>query len=221
MKSAAFNLAFKVHRDEVTFNEGLVQAHEEGASEDFLDALNSLAGEVRYNKADVNTLLDAAASGQGQPEEKGPEEKAKEAIGKLQSDIDALEEKYDRNKDGLTALVSVLNAPDQLAIPGINSILLLMVGGVIVAALVSFKVMFAISGFVGLIGLVGAGLLLYRDTQIINAQKRALAIRRQQVQDKIDVIEKSLAAIEAKMDKKRENLKEIAEAAGLDEEVPD
>ena len=181
-----------------------------------MDALNSLAGEVRYNKADVNTLLDAAASGPVQ--EQNPEQQAKDAIGKLQPQIEELEKKYERNKEGLTALLSVLNAPDQFAIPGINSILLLMVGGVIVAVLVSLKVPLAISVLVGLLALVGGGLLLYRDIQTVNEQKRAAALRREQVQAKIDVVEKSLASIEEKLEKKRANLKEIAEAAGLDEE---
>ena len=60
MKSTAFNLAFKVHRSELTFAEGLLKSLEADAQRDFIEALNSLAGEMRYDLESLDSLIHEA-----------------------------------------------------------------------------------------------------------------------------------------------------------------
>ncbi len=177
MKSSAFNLAFKVHRNEIPFAEGILKANAEGAAEDFLDALNSLAGEIRYDPAQLPDLLaqaqGAAGGAAGQPLQ---ELKPSVDLSALFEELNNLHKKKRDLEEGIATLKTMAAQRYPMIVPGVNSVLLLITFAVFVMIL--FTMQLAILGLIFiLVGLVGAGLLYMKDMKVLQKQ-RAEAERR-------------------------------------------
>lgn len=215
MKSAAFNLAFKVHRNEMGLNEGLLKSQQEDAAADFLDALNSLAGEIKFDKSQLSELLEAASSGGGaESEQEAPAgaaviSKLEKSIAALEKDIETLEGKEKNFHESLDTLRNVLDAPPSFILPGINSILVFAVAVVFVLVMYVWKLHPIFPIIMVLLGTAASGLLLWKDLSVYAMQKKELERRRERTMTEITAVEQSLSAAGAKLDEKRRDLEEL------------
>ncbi|MFH1742285.1 MAG: hypothetical protein ABIH23_25045 [bacterium] len=202
MKSAAFNLAFKVHRNELPFAEGILKSNEEGAAEDFLDALNSLAGEMRYDPAQLPSLLQQAQGDAGG--DVAPLTPAIDVLA-LQEEIGNLRKRKEDFEEGINTLKTLLARHEPVMVPGINSVMLLIACGVFVALLFVFNQPI-IGAVLILIGLSGAGVMYMKDLRTMREQQAEVDRRRakneaeiKQLQGQLAETQKALAEKEAKL----------------------
>ncbi len=201
MKSAAFNLAFKVHRNEVPFAEGLLKSNEEQAAEDFLDALNSLAGEIKYDPSQLPALLEQARGG-------GEQQAAAPAVDlkALQEEIDALRKKKADLDEGIRTLEGICAQREQTVLPGLNSIMLLITCSVFVTLLFIFQQV--ILGLLLIVlGLAGAGLIYMKDMRTLRSQQEEIARRRAKHESEIKKLRKIRDETEEVLHKKEEEFK--------------
>ncbi len=199
MKSAAFNLAFKVHRNEMPFAEGLVKSVEEQAQEDFIHALNSLAGETKYDVDQLDGLVEEAM--------KGLEPNASEPsidIKGLQEEVRVLQKKRRDYLDGIETLENQNASFAPSITPGINSFLLGIVGGIIFLILLLLGL--GISSLFVLIGtMITVVILVAIDLSKLNQEKEEIARKKQRNNEQIKKIKSELAEVEIKLEEK-ENL---------------
>ncbi len=214
MKSAAFNLAFKVHRGEMNFNEGLLQSQSEDAAEDFLDALNSLAGEVKYDKGQIGDLLNKANAGGGPaPDDDQPKQSANEkAIADLQEEIDQLRKKARDYEESRETVLGLLNSPDHFILAGLNSVMLLLVVAIVFMILVVWDAPIWIPIVIVLVGVVAAGFLMMKDMQVLNKQKAEAARKKERHEIELQQIEESLEKLNTKITEKQTTLEQLTAA---------
>ncbi len=171
MKSAAFNLAFQVHRSEISFPEGLLRSVESAAQEDFIEALNTLAGETRYNVDQLDTLIEEAQRQVNR--EGGPGEPAVDAEA-LKEEIESLKRKRSDMNERLETLEFQNASLKPSVIPGINSVLLGIVGGVFM--LLSLVLQFSMAAlFFLVVTLAISGYYLMKDLSELKIQQEDIA----------------------------------------------
>ncbi|RJP34364.1 MAG: hypothetical protein C4527_02205 [Candidatus Omnitrophota bacterium] len=203
MKSVAFNLAFKVHRNELPFAEGLVKAVEEQAQEDFIQALNSLAGETKYDVDQLDALVDEAVKGLN-PDSSRPEVDVKA----LQEEVRRLRKKRKDLLDGIETLENQIATLVPSITPGINSFLLLMVGGVIFMILLIMKI--GLAAVLILLGTLG-GAIFFAVVDFSNLSRQKLEIERKKKRnhEEIKKIKTALAEFESTLEEKEQLLKSV------------
>lgn len=221
MKSVAFNLAFKVHRGEMDFRSGLLQSEQEEAAEDFIDALNSLAGEIKYDKDQIGALIADASAGAPKTDDsaKADEEKKRNtaAVDALTKEIETLEKKIKNYSDSLETMQNVLAARDHFIMPWLNSVLVLMVLSVIIMLLIVWRVSELFMIILALAGIIGAGALFFKDLKTLQHQKDEAKKRRERAEGEIRTIEQAMATVKAKLDEKRDKLAELQALLKTDE----
>lgn len=213
MKSVAFNLAFKVHRGELDFRTGLLQSEQEEAAEDFVDALNSLAGEIKYDKDQIGMLIADASAGvsKSDADAKAEEEKKRTTatIEALSKEIEVLEKKIKNYNDSIETMQNVLAAREQFIIPWLNAVLVLMGLSVVIMLLIVWNVSEIFMMVLALASLIGTGILFYVDLRTLQQQKDEARKRRERTEADIRTIEQSIATVNAKLDEKRAKLKDL------------
>ncbi len=125
MKSTAFNLAFKVHRSELTFAEGLLKSLEADAQRDFIEALNSLAGEMRYDLESLDSLIHEARRSME------PEKKPKYDTQVLKEELAQLKKNRNELLDSIKSLEARISLMKPTIIPGVNAFFVFLIGFVI------------------------------------------------------------------------------------------
>ncbi|MFB3788457.1 MAG: hypothetical protein ACE15F_19025 [bacterium] len=118
MKSAAFNLAFKVHRNEIPFAEGLLKSVEADAQHDFIEALNSLAGESRYDAKQLDAMIQEARTSLLSPL---PPPIPTINIQAIREEITELEKKRRDHADYIQTLENRIAVLHTTVVPGVNS----------------------------------------------------------------------------------------------------
>ncbi|HPA44292.1 MAG TPA: hypothetical protein PK395_00890 [bacterium] len=212
MKSSAFNLAFKVHRNEIPFAEGILKANSEGAAEDFLDALNSLAGEVRYDPAQLPDLL-AQAQGASGGAAVPPLQEMKPGVdlSALLEEVNNLHKKKRDLEEGITTLKSMAAQRHPLIVPGVNSVMLLIVCAVVVMILFTFGQPIVGLVFI-LLGLGGAGMIYMKDLKVLQKQRAEAEKRRAKHEAEITRLQTMLEENEKLMATKEAELKAAQQA---------
>ncbi|MBI1389071.1 MAG: hypothetical protein GC154_11550 [bacterium] len=122
MKSAAFNLAFKVHRNELSFPEALLRAVDNGAQEDFIEALNSLAGETKYSIDDLERLIE-----QARQKVEGAGEAANSHLQKLQEQLIKLQKSRKEHEERIATLRAQSASLKVTVAPGLNAFMIFLV----------------------------------------------------------------------------------------------
>jgi len=203
MKSAAFNLAFKVHRNEIPFAEGLLKSVESGAQEDFIVALNSLAGETKYNINKLEQLIDEARHGiTDKPKEK------KVDLAALEEELNQLRTKRNEYKENIRTYQSQIATLAPSILPGVNSFLLFLVGIVFVILFLLLG-MGIISVFVLIITLSGAGYFLFQDMTLLKKQKEEIQRKKERYSAEIEKITAIVNDLEPKIAEKEQYLDQI------------
>ena len=196
MKSAAFNLAFKVHKNEMSFADGLLKSAESNAQEDFIEALNSLAGSQKYNVDQIDTLISKAK--QDLSQDKSQAGVDLEAIEKEIRDF-RLEVREIKNSIHFIEAKNASMLPTIL--PGMNSLLIFLIGAV--ALLILFALAFILSAILVLIiTVIGCGMLFYIDSNKLARQKEAIARKQAKNQEQIDNLNGQIEEIHKKIAEK-------------------
>lgn len=206
MKSAAFNLAFKVHRNEVQFAEGLLQSCEANAQQDFIEALNSLAGSQKYDINQLDALIAQAKSslsGESSSASSANVEKLEKEIRELKNDIKDYKSSIHMLEANNSTLMTTI-------IPGINSFLLFFVA--IVIGLILFAIGFTmVALIVILVFLIGCGVLLYIDLEKLKKQRATIERKRERNMAEIDKLQGKIEETKEDMAKKQEELAKVSQ----------
>ncbi|MEW6238715.1 MAG: hypothetical protein AB1656_25295 [Candidatus Omnitrophota bacterium] len=212
MKSAAFNLAFKVHRNEIPFAEGLLKSVESGAQEDFIVALNSLAGETKYNINKLEQLIDEARRGlTDKPKEK------KVDLSAMEEELKQFRSKRDEYKENIQTYQTQIATLAPTILPGVNSFLLFLVG-------IVFVILFVLLGF-GLIAvivllatLLAAAYFLFQDLSLQKKQKEEVQRKKERYAAEIEKITAVVNDLEAKIAEKEKIMEQIKASSPPTEE---
>lgn len=200
MKSAAFNLAFKVHRNEIPFADGLLKAVDAQAQEDFIEALNSLAGSSKYSLDQLDFLIERARK--GLTDDRGQSEEARK---KLEEEIQVLKKDLRELQEGKGLLEAQNKCLVPTIVPGINSILVFMLG--IVMTLIVFAAGFAIVAlFFLVLALLGAAGAFMFDMNQLNAQRESLTKKKEANNKQIARIQEQIAGVNKKIVEKQGKL---------------
>lgn len=168
MKSAAFNLAFKVHRNELSFPEALLRSVESQAAEDFIEALNSLAGDTKYNAADLQQLIQQAESQVG-----GNSSGRQKQIEKLEEQIKALQKSFREQEDAIQSYKGHIAALKVTVVPGLNAFLVFLVG--FMMGFIPFLLGFVLfAAVVLLISIILIAVLVIQDLDKLKKEKEAI-----------------------------------------------
>lgn len=187
MKSAAFNLAFKVHRNELSFPEALLRSVEVKAEEDFIEALNSLAGDTKYNAADLQQLIQQAESQLG-----GGSSGRNKQIEKLEDQLKELRKSFREQEEAVASYRGHISALKVTVVPGLNAFLVFLVG--FMMGFIPFLLGFPLfSGIVALISLILITVLVIQDLDKLKKEKET--IRKKEISLKQD-IDRCLTAME-------------------------
>ncbi len=162
MKSAAFNLAFKVHRNEIPFAEGLLKSVEAEAQHDFIEALNSLAGESRYDARQLDELIQEARTSLLAPP---PPSAPVINIQGLREDITGMDKKRRDLADSIHTLENRIAALHTTVVPGINSAMWGAVG------LMMAMIVFLLDWFSAFLILLAASFLMIVMTYLMDSEK--------------------------------------------------
>lgn len=205
MKSAAFNLAFKVHRNEVPFAEGLLQSVESNAQQDFIEALNSLAGSQKYDLSQLDSLIAQAKSA-------GSNDKSASSanVERLQKEIRDLKGEIRDYKSSIHMLEAQNSSFMTTIIPGINSMLLFLVGLVVILVLFAINLMLPAVIVLVLI-LIGCGILLYLDMNKLKAQKASIDRKREKNLIEIDKISGRVEETKEQLQAKEQELAKFSQ----------
>ena len=205
MKSAAFNLAFKVHRNELPFPEGLLKSVEAKAQEDFIEALNSLGGETKY---DVNKLDQLIGEAQQGATKKGGRKKVN--LEALEEEIKQLKKQRNEYNESILTYRSKIGSLHPRIIPGINSGLIAIVGSVIMAILFILNL-----GLITLIMLavtIGTAIFtLAQDLDILKKQQADIAQKKMNALSEIKIFETRVEELTEKINEKRSALRAAQE----------
>jgi prefoldin subunit 5 len=206
MKSAAFNLAFKVHRNEVPFADGLLQSCESNAQHDFIEALNSLAGSQKYDINQLDSLIAQAKSslsGDSQSASSANLEKLEKEVRDLKGDIKDYKSSIHMLEANNSTLMTTI-------IPGINSFLLFFVG--IVILLILFAVDLMMPALIVLVLVViGGGVLLFMDLEKLKKQRAVIEKKREKNLMEIDKLQGRIEETKEDLAKKQEEIARISQ----------
>lgn len=212
MKSSAFNLAFKVHRNELTFEQGILQSNEEDAAQDFLDALNSLAGKVKYDPSQLPLLLEQA---QAVAAAKAGTAPLSVDLTALKEEINNLHKKKRDIEEGISTLKSICARRQPMITPGVNSILLLIIFSVFVALLFIFdQPLVAVPAIV--VGLAAAGMVYMKDLKTLHKQQEEARRRRAKNEAEISKLENMLVEIQQQLEAKELQLQTVQKKTPAD-----
>ncbi|MDX9754998.1 MAG: hypothetical protein RBU29_13625 [bacterium] len=200
MKSAAFNLAFKVHRNEIPFAEGLLKAVEVEAQEDYLEALNSLAGESKYDVMQMDALIVQARKSVVQDVPPRVDTSA------IQKEIQSLSKKRAEYEESIQTLETQRAALKVTILPGINSALLGLVG--VMIAVVVWLMGYGLGVLLAIgITLVISGLMLVQDLHELKKQRERVEQRKHKflsdiatLHEIIDAVDQDLHALHEQLD---------------------
>jgi chromosome segregation ATPase len=192
MKSAAFNLAFKVHRNELSFAEGLLRSVESEAQEDFIEALNSLAGETKYDVDQLETLIDQAHRSAMQDSAPAPD------LSSIKQEIDTLRKKQREIGDSIQTYESQKSVLVPTVLPGVNSVLLGL-GGMMISVVALFigGGLFFIMGVS--VSLIVAIVLFIQDMGKLTIQKEKIRRRVEKIDSEIVQLEDILGQLDEKI----------------------
>lgn len=207
MKSAAFNLAFKVHRNELTFAEGLLQSCESAAQQDFIEALNSLAGSQKYDVSQLDALVAQAKSslsGDTGSATSANVEKLEKEIREIKGDIKDFKSSIHMLEANNSSLMTTI-------IPGINSGLLFFVGIVVFLVLFAINLLIVALIVLGLV-VIGSGILLYIDMSKLKQQRDAINRKREKNMIEIDKINGKIEEAREELNKKEAELAKYNQA---------
>ena len=195
MKSAAFNLAFKVHRSEIAFAEGLLKSVEAEAQEDFIEALNSLAGESRYDVNQLEMLIEQARQSVMQ------EETPKINTNAIEKELDTSRKQKIEYQETIQSLEFQRGNLAPTVIPGINSMLWAIVGGMGSVIIMLFG---SNMGFI--IGCAATTsyviFLLVQDISKLNEQKETCEKRRIKLTQDINTLKTRVEELSKKITEK-------------------
>lgn len=211
MKSAAFNLAFKVHRNELPFAEGLLKSVEADAQHDFIEALNSLAGEMRYDAGKMDALIEEAQQGLE------PKKKPKFDYQALKDEIYQLKKNHFELKESIKSMEARVASLKPTIIPGINAFFAVIVGLVIV--MIVYLLGIPLLAIVALVGtVIGALVSLLHDMNILKKQQADIAQKKLRLVNQIAVVNAEIATLEPKIKEKEDFLRSVM-PSDMDESV--
>lgn len=200
MKSAAFNLAFKVHRNDLAFPEGLLKAYDDNSHQDFIEALNSLAGEKKYDINAIEQMVDDARKAVD-----AGEDVPKVDVDSLRDEIEELKTKKKEHTESIHRLQSQNSSMKPSVIPGLNSALLGIVGFVI--TMIIFLVGIVILGIICLIAtFVVIGITLMQDLEAQKKEKETIARKVERNLGEIEQFENLINDIDPILTKKSDLL---------------
>jgi len=209
MKSAAFNLAFKVHRNEMKFTEGLIKSVEAGAQEDFIEALNSLAGETRFNVDQLGELIEKARKDL-ESDQSGP----KIDTSALAEELQRMMENRSELRERIKALQNLINTLSPTVIPGVNSFMIFLVGAL--SFLIIFLIGFVIFGVLVLLTTFGISISTYfKDAAALKQQIDNIKNRKERCQNEIVNIKTTLEELESKIEEKKAELDSLSQGVNL------
>ncbi len=215
MKSAAFNIAFKVHRNEMPFAEGLLKAVDAEAQEDFIVALNSLAGEAKYNVNQLEKLIQEAKQGAG--EETKPQSNVN--LEALEEELRKLKKKRHDHRESIRTYESQITSMAPSITPGINSVLLVMVG--FVMSILFFLLQFElVAGIILLIAFLIAAFLLFMDLDKLKKQKEDIERRKDRFLSEIEKIKQIVIELNQAIKEKEEEYNKAKAAMAPPEDTP-
>ena len=216
MKSAAFNIAFKVHRNEMPFAEGLLGSVEADCQHDFIEALNSLAGEERYDASQIESLINEAQQSQQ------PSQTPQYDIQALQDELTELKKSHNELVETVKSLEGRINCMHPNVIPGINAVFIFIVGIVIVMILYLLGLT-----MVGLIGLalmfVGCVFTVVQDMSLLQKQQADIAQKKLRYMNQISETKEQIEQVEEVIEEKKEFLRSVTpgESAAPSAPTPD
>ncbi len=213
MKSAAFNIAFKVHRNEMPFAEGLLGSVEADCQHDFIEALNSLAGEERYDAAQIESLINEAQQSQQ------PSQKPKYDIQALKDELNQFKKNRNELLETVKSLEGRINCLKPSVIPGINAVFIFIVGIVIIMILYLLGLT-----MVGLIGLalmfIGCVLTVIQDMSALQKQQADIAQKKLRYMNQISETKEQIDQVEATIEEKKEFLRSVSPGASNSPPAP-
>jgi DNA repair exonuclease SbcCD ATPase subunit len=213
MKSAAFNIAFKVHRNEMPFAEGLLGSVEADCQHDFIEALNSLAGEERYDASQIESLINEAQQSQQ------PSQTPQYDIQALQDELTELKKSRNELVETVKSLEGRINCMHPSVIPGINAVFIFIVGIVIVMILYLLGLT-----MVGLIGLalmfVGCVFTVVQDMSLLQKQQADIAQKKLRYMNQISETKEQIEQVEEAIEEKKEFLRSVTSGESTSPSAP-
>ncbi|GEM_PF-1527564 len=212
MKSAAFNLAFKVHRNEIPFAEGLLKSVEAEAQYDFIEALNSLAGEARYDAARLDALIQEARQELLKP---NPPPPPPINVPVLQEEIATLEKQRADHAGSIQILENRIAALHTTVVPGVNSA---MWG---VAGLMLAMIVFLAQWFTLFLVMLAAALLVavvtyIQDMDKLKQEQAAIHRKKTRMQSEIKEIKTQIEELDQQILEKQELIRSATTPPPLD-----
>ncbi|MDP8245856.1 MAG: hypothetical protein P9L94_17365 [Candidatus Hinthialibacter antarcticus] len=215
MKSAAFNLAFKVHRNELSFPEALLRSVESQAAEDFIEALNSLAGDTKYNASDLQELIQQAESQVG-----GSSSGRNKQIEKLEEQLKALQKKFREQEEAVQSYKGHISALKVTTVPGLNAFLVFLVG--FMMGFIPFLLGFYIfAGVVLLISIVLITVLTIQDLDKLKKEKEAIHKKEMSLKQDIDRCLTAMEGLGQQIEEKENQLNRLKPQSGAGESASD
>ncbi|MBN2326327.1 MAG: hypothetical protein JXR73_04170 [Candidatus Omnitrophica bacterium] len=207
MKSAAFNLAFKVHRNEMPFTEGLLKSFEAEVHHDYIEALNSLAGEVRYDIEKIDALIEEAQQGVQ------PSKKPKYDINLLREEIAGLKKNRSEMNETIKSLEGRIAVLKTTIAPGVNAFFIVLVGIVILMIfyLLNLK-MLALAILVGV--LIGGGASVMYDLDALKKQQKDIDRKKQKFREQMSEIDQDIDKLTQTIQEKEEFLRSVESDQG-------
>ncbi len=202
MKSAAFNLAFKVHRNEMPFAEGLLKSVEADAQHDFIEALNSLAGEMRYDVEKIDSMIEESR------QSLEPKKKPKYDIKALKEELNQIKKKRNEILETIQSVEGRINILKPNIIVGINAFFIALIGFVL--ALIFFLVGLAVFALIILAGiLIGCLLSVMHDLNVLKKQQADIAQKKLRYMNQITDLNKELEKVDETLHEKEEFIKSV------------
>lgn len=202
MKSAAFNLAFKVHRNEMPFAEGLLKSVEADAQHDFIEALNSLAGEMRYDVEKIDSMIEESR------QSLEPKKKPKYDIKALKEELNQIKKKRNEILESIQSVEGRINILKPNILVGINAFFIALVGFVL--ALIFFLVGLAVFALIVLAGiLIGCLFSVMHDLNVLKKQQADIAQKKLRYMNQITDLNKELEKVDETLREKEEFIKSV------------
>ncbi|MGC9328370.1 MAG: hypothetical protein ACP5I1_12110, partial [Candidatus Hinthialibacter sp.] len=191
-----------VHRNEMPFAEGLIKSFEADAHHDYIEALNSLAGEMRYDIAKIDTLLEEAQRGVQSSK------KPNYDIALLREEIDELKKSCSEMNETIQSLEGRIAVLKTTIIPGVNAFFIVLVG--IVILLIFYLLNLKIMVFVILFGiLAGGGASVVYDLNALKKQQEDIDRKKQKYHDQITEIDLDIGKLTQTIQEKEEFLRSV------------
>lgn len=214
MKSAAFNLAFKVHRNELSFPEALLRAVEAKAQEDYIEALNSLAGETRYSAADLETLIQQAQQ-QLQSSSAGKNKQ----IEAIEETLRKLKKTRHEHQESIKSYQHHISQLKPTVIPGLNAFLILLVGFMLgfIPLLLRFNIL-AIAIF--LITLILLVVSVIQDIEKLKKERVELSRKEEEFKQGIERMLTAIEGLNQQIEEKQDILNRLMPRPAEEAEAP-